>query len=158
MSHGAQSLRIIIFQWPGAIFVMWKPIPKHVCFHLKMCLLAIEKISQGMMVKIYGHFAIEVKSMAILHWCGGTEMVPHSNWLVYWRPPASSPIGSQRWATSTLIFRKWYAIWTDYSDLSGTWGHIWTWGWSCALYKFTIFYLVVIDWGFIQFWQYRIVL
>ena len=51
-----QSLKIIAFQWPGTIFVIWKPIPKNVCFHIKMCFLAIEIISQGMMVKIPTNF------------------------------------------------------------------------------------------------------
>ena len=38
------------------IFVIWKPIPKHVCFHIKMSLLTIEIKGQGMMVKIHTNF------------------------------------------------------------------------------------------------------
>ena len=51
-----QSLKITAFQWPVTIFVIQKPTPKHFCFHMKMRLLAIEIISQGMMVKIPNNF------------------------------------------------------------------------------------------------------
>ena len=43
-----QRLNIITFQWPGTIFDMWEPIPKHFCLYLRICLLEIQTSSQGM--------------------------------------------------------------------------------------------------------------
>ena len=43
-----QRLNIITFQWPGTIFDMWEPIPKHFYLYLRICLLEIQTSSQGM--------------------------------------------------------------------------------------------------------------